>query len=90
MLTGHFRIETSDGYTLVSAEDEANRLYAARLTAPRVLSPEEANDRSRMFSAILCERGPMLNANKDRLHALWLDMFMHSVALRNLLPEEDK
>lgn len=83
MLTGHFRIETPDGYTLVSAEDEANRLYTARLTAPRVLTADEVNERSRMFSTILGAPGPVSRLHRDRLYALWVDLMMHAAAVRN-------
>jgi len=87
MLTGHFRTNTPTGFTLTSAESEAERLYVARLTEQRVLTAEEINDRSRIVSAILGQSGPMPKLHKDRLYALWVDLMMHAAALRNLTGE---
>lgn len=83
MLTGHFRQETPDGFTLVSAESEAQRIYSERLNGPRILTVDEVNARSRMVSTILSERGAMPKLHKDRLHAIWQDMMLHAAAMQN-------
>lgn len=58
-LTGFFREDDGDTIKITSVESIAERLDKEHLRAGRVLTKDEVTDRSRVFTAILNEPGPV-------------------------------